>query len=143
MKLLRTLLAVTAFSLVSLSAQATTITLKADLKTSLEVPPHSGKGHGLLAATYDTETKQLQYHVTFSGLSGPATMAHFHGPAPVGANAKVQIPMTNPVTSPIDGSTTLTDDQAQDLLGGLWYFNVHTAKNPGGEIRGQVVGAGE
>jgi len=141
MKMLRTLLAVTAFSLVSLSAQASTISLKADLKTSLEVPPHAGKGNGLLTATYDTDTKQLQYHVTFAKLSGPATMAHFHGPAPVGVNAKVQIPMTNPVTSPIDGTATLTDAQAHDLLGGNWYFNVHTAKNPGGEIRGQVVGA--
>jgi len=104
------------------------------------VPPHAGKGAGLLTATYDTETKLLTYHVTFAKLSGPATMAHFHGPAAPGANAKVQIAMPNPVTSPIDGSATLTDDQNHDLLGGLWYFNVHTAKNPGGEIRGQVVG---
>lgn len=141
MKLLRTLLAVTAFSLVSLSAQAVTVQLKADLKTSSEVPPHAGKGDGVLKATYDTDTKQLQYHVTFAGLSGPATMAHFHGPAPVGENAKVQVPMSNPVTSPIDGSATLSDAQASDLLGGRWYFNVHTAKNPGGEIRGQVVDA--
>lgn len=140
MKLLRTAFAVTAFALISLSAQAVTLNLKADLKTSTEVPPHPGKGAGLLTATYDTDTKLLTYHVTFAKLSGPATMAHFHGPAAPGANAKVQIAMPNPVTSPIDGSATLTDDQNHDLLGGLWYFNVHTAKNPGGEIRGQVVG---
>jgi len=141
MKLLRTLFAVTAFTMISLGAHAATLQLTADLKESTEVPPHKGHGHGLLTGTYDTDTKLLQYHITFAGLSGPATMAHFHGPAAVGANAKVQIPMPNPVTSPIEGSATLSDEQAHDLLGGLWYFNVHTAKNPGGEIRGQVVGA--
>jgi hypothetical protein len=127
---------------VSLSAQASTINLKADLKTSTEVPPHDGNGRGQLTATYDSDTKQIHYHVTFAQLSGPATMAHFHGPALVGVNAKVQIAMPNPVNSLIDGTATLTDEQSRDLLDGLWYFNVHTAKNPGGEIRGQVVGVG-
>jgi hypothetical protein len=40
--------------------------------------------------------------------------------------------------SPIDGTATLTADQVKDLLAGKWYFNVHTAQNPGGEIRGQI-----
>jgi hypothetical protein len=141
MKLLRTLISVSALALCAMNVQAATISLKADLKTSSEVPPHMGKGHGEVAATYDTDTQELRYHITFAGLSGPATMAHFHGPAPAGANARVQVAMTNPVVSPIDGSAHLTAAQAHDLLGGLWYFNVHTAKNPGGEIRGQVVGA--
>jgi hypothetical protein len=143
MKLLRTICSATALALFALSAQAATISLKADLKESSEVPPHAGKGHGQVTAAYDTDSHVLTYHVVFAGLSGPATMAHFHGPAPVGKNSGVQVALTNPVSSPVDGTAQLTDKQASDLLGGLWYFNVHTAKNPGGEIRGQVVGGAE
>jgi hypothetical protein len=66
--------------------------------------------------------------------------AHFHGPAAVGTNAKPQIPIkTSSIVSPIDGSATLTPDQAKDLLDGKWYFNLHTSANPGGEVRGQLV----
>jgi hypothetical protein len=32
----------------------------------------------------------------------------------------------------------LTDEQAAELLAGKWYFNIHTAANKGGEIRGAV-----
>ncbi len=42
------------------------------------------------------------------------------------------------MTSPVSGQATLTDAQAADLLAGRWYINLHTAANPGGEIRGQV-----
>ncbi|MDB5424047.1 MAG: hypothetical protein JWQ29_1463, partial [Phenylobacterium sp.] len=43
--------------------------------------------------------------------------------------------------SPIKGTATLTDAQIADLNAGKWYFNVHTAANPGGEIRGTVTAA--
>ncbi len=46
---------------------------------------------------------------------------------------------TSPIVSPIDGTATLTAEQAKDLVDGKWYFNIHTKANPGGEIRGQVV----
>ncbi len=42
------------------------------------------------------------------------------------------------MTSPVSGQATLTDAHAADLLAGRWYINLHTAANPGGEIRGQV-----
>ena len=73
-----------------------------------------------------------------AGLSGPATAAHFHGPAEAGKNAGVEVPIPNAGTSPVEGSATLTEAQAADLTGGKLYVNVHTAANPGGEIRGQV-----
>jgi hypothetical protein len=38
----------------------------------------------------------------------------------------------------VEGSATLTDAQAVDLLAGRYYINIHTAANPPGEIRGQV-----
>jgi hypothetical protein len=65
-------------------------------------------------------------------------MGHFHGPAAVGANAGVIVPFQGSVESPIKGKATITADQAKDLLAGMWYINIHTKENPGGEIRGQV-----
>jgi hypothetical protein len=69
-------------------------------------------------------------------------MAHFHGPAEVGKNAPVVIFISTkgaPFTSPFSGSATLTDAQAADLMAGMWYANIHTPANPGGEVRGQVL----
>ena len=54
-----------------------------------------------------------------------------------GKNGPVAVPIT-PATSPFEGSATLTDAQANDLLAGKLYVNVHTEANKGGEIRGQV-----
>jgi CHRD domain len=125
---------------VSLAARAATVNLKATLKASSEVPAKDSSGTGMLTATLDTTTNELTYHVTFDGLTGPASAAHFHGPAAPGANAGPQVAVkTTPIVSPIDGTATLTADQAKDLLAGKWYFNIHTAANPGGEIRGQVM----
>ncbi len=123
-------------------AWADTVALKADLEPSSEVPPRVSHGHGDLSGSFDTATQTLQWTVTYEGLSGPVTAAHFHGPAPVGQNAKVQVPVAKgPVASPMKGSATLTEQQVTDLMSGQWYFNIHTAQNPGGEIRGQVLPA--
>jgi hypothetical protein len=129
-------------ALASSAAFADSVALRANLQPSSEVPPHVSKGHGALKATFDTSTNKLVWEVTYGGLTGPATMAHFHGPAPVGQNAKVQVPIpADELPSPIKGEATLTEAQANDLLGGQYYFNIHTAKNPAGEIRGQVMPA--
>jgi hypothetical protein len=121
------------------AAFAQAVMYKADLKTSAEVPPVDGKGSGTLAATYDPASKKLTYTVNYKDLSGPATAAHFHGPADAKTNAGIVVPVNGAVTSPIKGEATLTDAQAKDLADGKWYFNVHTAANKGGEIRGQVM----
>jgi hypothetical protein len=135
----RALAVASALAFASIAAHAATITLKADLKASSEVPAKDSTGTGVLTATLNTETNEFKYHVEFSGLTGPAVAAHFHGPAAEGANAKPQIPVkVSPLTSPIDGVATVTAEQAKDLLDGKWYFNIHTAANPGGEIRGQI-----
>jgi CHRD domain-containing protein len=104
-----------------------------------EVPPNSSAGTGTADIDYDPATKKLSWKVTYSGLTGPATAAHFHGPAETGKNGGVAVPIPNIASSPAEGSATLTDAQAADFLAGKYYVNVHTAANPGGEIRGQVV----
>ncbi len=115
-----------------------TVTLSSQLGGSSEVPPAATGGTGMVEATLNKDTNVLTWKVTFSGLTGPATAAHFHGPAAAGANAGVVVPFTG-TTSPMEGQATLTAAQAADLLAGKWYANVHTAANKGGEIRGQMM----
>jgi hypothetical protein len=130
------------FLVASGAAFADTVALKANLQPSSEVPPRVSQGHGMLDATFDTSTKSLQWTLTYADLSGPVTAAHFHGPAPVGQNANVQIPIAkSDVPSPMKGMATLDDKQAADLMAGQWYVNIHTKQNPSGEIRGQVLPA--
>jgi hypothetical protein len=131
---------VSALAFVSMVARGETVNLKATLNAASEVPAKSSSGTGSLTGTLDTTTGELTYHVTFDGLTGPAAAAHFHGPAAPGANAGPQVAVkTTPIVSPIDGTATLTPAQIKDLTSGKWYFNIHTAANPGGEIRGQVM----
>jgi hypothetical protein len=117
--------------------------LKAMLDAKSEVPPNASTATGTADIDFDPATKKLTWKLTYSGLSGPATAAHFHGPAEVGKNASVAVPITNAGSSPVEGSATLTDAQAADMMAGRCYLNVHTAANPGGEIRGQVTKAGD
>jgi hypothetical protein len=112
--------------------------MKATLDGKSEVPPNASAATGTAVIDYDPATKKLSWKVTYSGLSGPATAAHFHGPAEAGKNAGVAVAIPNAASSPAEGSATLTDAQAADLVAGKYYVNVHTAANPGGEIRGQV-----
>ena len=112
---------------------------KATLDGKSETPPNTSAGTGTADIDWDAATKKLSWKITYSGLSGPATAAHFHGPAEPGKNAGVAVAIPNATSSPVEGSATLTDAQAADLAAGKYYVNVHTAANPGGEIRGQVM----
>ncbi|KWF26208.1 CHRD domain-containing protein [Burkholderia pseudomultivorans] len=134
--------ALLAGALVAGSAAAETVRLSANLQPSSEVPPTATHGSGAVDASYDTATHTLKWTITYENLTGPATAAHFHGPAPVGQNAGVQVPIPkDELASPIKGSKVLTDAQVTELMGGKWYFNVHTKEHPSGEIRGQVMPA--
>jgi len=121
------------------AAVAETITYKAVLNAQNQPTPNDSKGTGTAEVTYDTTSKTLTWTINFEGLTGPSTMAHFHGPAAPGANAGVALMIGTSPTSPAKGSATLTDAQAADLQEGRWYINIHTNANRGGEIRGQVV----
>lgn len=137
-----TLLGTTALSglliVTATAAYAEVVELRADLKGSNEVPPNKSSGPGRAEASYDTDTKTLVYTVTFAGLTGPPLGAHFHDPGEAGKNAGIALPFKT-MQSPIQGTATLTENQATDLLAGKWYANIHTALNPGGELRGKMM----
>lgn len=113
------------------------MTYKAALKAGSEVPATESKGTGEVTATYDPATKRLTWKGTYGDLTGPVSAAHFHGPAKAGENAGVLVPVTA-TSSPFTGEATLDDAKAADLEAGKLYFNIHTAANPKGEIRGQL-----
>jgi hypothetical protein len=120
------------------SAKAETLDYSAILKGSTEVPANTTAGNGSVNANIDTATRKMSYTVDYTGLTGPATAAHFHGPAAAGANAPPIVTVSGDLKSPIKGEATLTDAQLKDFADGKIYFNVHTDANKNGEIRGQL-----
>ena len=133
---LSTVLAITFAS----AASAADVEYVAKLSGKREIPKNDSKGTGLLEATFDGKTKVLTYTLTFDKLSGPATAAHFHGPA----TRKQTAPPLEPIgdknpSSPVSGTWTLTPEQVKALRTGKIYVNIHTAAHPDGEIRGEVM----
>lgn len=132
-------------------ALAETLQFEAELSADNAVPPVESSATGTMEGSYDTESKSFSWTITYDGLSGPATAAHFHGPAEEDENAPPVVPITGELPpgeeveaalklpSPLGGRAILTDEQAQQLQDGLWYVNIHTEKYPGGELRGQVL----
>ena len=118
--------------------QSSLVAFTTQLRGSNEVPPNGSTAGGTVDAVLDKKTNLFRWKASFSGLTGPATGGHFHGPAAIGANAGVVLGWKSPITSPLEGSATLTSAQAEDLIAGKWYANIHTAAHPGGEVRGQM-----
>ncbi|MBC9908997.1 CHRD domain-containing protein [Chitinophaga varians] len=119
-----------------------TYTISASLTGGQETPPNASTGTGTLTGTYDPATYKLTYKITWNMISGAPTGMHFHGPAAAGVAAPVVVGITGfptDSTGSVSGSVVITAGQAGDLLSGNWYVNIHTAKFPNGEIRGQVV----
>lgn len=112
----------------------------ATLSPAEEVPPAAdSQGKGTAEVTVDTSSNELTWKVSYSGLTGAATMGHIHGPAGKGQNAGVVVPFTGVANATsAEGKAKLTQAQYGDLAAGLYYVNIHTAKHPGGEIRGQL-----
>ena len=116
--------------------------LRADLSGAREVPATDSKGEGYFEAVYRPSTKVLEYRINLVRLSGPVRQVGLYGPATADQNAVQVVPIDVPFyadRSTVNDGVTLTEQQAREVLAGLWYINVMTEKYPDGEIRGQIV----
>ena len=84
----------------------------------------------------NTCTNTLLFHIVVESLSGPETASHIHGLALHGTNAGVIFPLPGGLVK--SGSWTYPESMESAILDGRTYVNIHTAANPGGEIRGQI-----
>ena len=142
MKKLIAVLALVAVAALATSAFAGTAKQSAGWSAKLtaaqEVPKQAVKdaaANGSFIATLSG--RKLTWKLTFSKLTGPATAAHIH----IGAMGKaggVAVALCGPCKSGQHGTATLTSAFLKDATKHLLYVNVHTAKNPAGEIRGQI-----
>jgi hypothetical protein len=118
-----------------------TYTISGNASGAQEVPAVSTGANGTISGTYNARTNTLNYSISWTGLSGIASDAHFHGPAAAGVSAGVLVPITV-TTNGVNGSAAATitvNDAFEDaLLDGKVYYNIHTVANPNGEIRGQI-----
>lgn len=122
-----------------MNRQSNLVAFTTQLRAANEVPVNASPGTGSVDAVFNKDTNLFRWKANYSGLTGPATAGHFHGPAAVGANAGVVLPWPTPMSAAMEGSATLTPAQVADLMAGRWYANVHTAAHPGGEVRGQMI----
>jgi len=106
-----------------------------------ENPPVATPATGDCTVTLDDVSFAVNLNCTFSGLIGTANNAHIHGLAPVGTNTGVILPLsfTAATSGTITGNGILSAVNAQGMIDGLTYVNLHSTFRPGGEIRGQIV----
>ena len=113
-------------------------TFEAQLTGAQEVPPVASAGSGQAEVEFVPAAGLVRWRISHAGLSGPVTGAHIHGPAGPGQNAPIVIPFGSLGAQPIRGEARITPEQLGQLNSGQWYVNLHTARHPGGEIRGQL-----
>ena len=112
--------------------------ISATLNAGQEIPKQVVKNqaaHGTFTGTL-TGTR-LKWKLSFAKLTGPATAAHIHLGA-MGKSGNVIVPLCGPCTSGMTGTATVSASVLKKIQKHLTYVNVHTAKNPNGEIRGQA-----
>lgn len=107
-----------------------------------ENPPNASPATGNITGTYDDVTKTISFNLTFSGMTGTTTAAHFHAPAGLTSNSPVRIGFVGFPTGVTSGSYSnsyvLTAQQEGWLMTDSMYVNVHSNVLPGGEIRHQM-----
>ena len=125
----------------ALAASTTTYSYRATLGPKGEVPPPTApaKAAGVFTATVTDKKGKASIHwtLTFRRLSGKAVAAHIHKGA-AGVAGSVVVPLCGPCRNGQNGRKAIDEDLAEALEKGGYYVNVHTVKNAGGEIRGQL-----
>jgi hypothetical protein len=115
------------------------ILFTAKLTPDEQSAPTYSPASGMAEVRLERETLKITWKITYKDLTGPATVAGLYGPENVGANAGMVVDLAaNGLKSPIEGSAVLSDGVFQYLITGRVYVNIHTAKYPDGELRGQL-----
>lgn len=111
----------------------------ATMNGAKEVPPNPGTGTGSLEGVVNMASRELRWNVKCTGLTGPVTAMHFHGPATDAQNAAVVANVPGGCDAAgTTGRVVIDQNGLADLLAGKWYLNIHTQRYPDGEIRGRV-----
>ncbi len=116
-------------------AFASSVAFRSELSGASMVPSSASSARGHVRATYDTQSRKLSWSGSYAGLSSKITRIAFHGPA----GPAVAAGIVQRIGGLSDGSTTLSDAEAAQLIGGYWNITIHTRSHPAGEIRGQMV----
>ena len=117
-----------------------TYSFKAKLTAAQEVPKPkapTSAGGSFTARTVEAKTKTFTWKLSFHGLTGAAVAAHVHF-GKKGVAGGVAIALCGPCKNGQTGKLTISGKAESAMEKGGAYVNVHTAKNAGGEIRGQV-----
>lgn len=130
--------ALAAGTILAQPALAEMVMYQADLTGAAQVPPVDTAALGMSEITIDTDAMTISWTETHEGLTGEPTAAHFHAPASAEESAP---PVVDILADLAAGSRDITPEQMEQIEAGMWYLNVHSAKYPNGEIRGQVVPA--
>ena len=98
---------------------------------------HATKSHGKGTFTGTITGGKLKFTLKFSHLTGAASAAHIHMGAK-GVSGPVIVPLCGPCKTTVTGTVTINATVLSAIKKGKAYVNVHTAKYPAGEIRGQL-----
>lgn len=152
--ILPSILTAAALFAMPVSAQALIFQFNAGLSGANEVPPVTTSATGVATLFYNDNNSVITSDDTYNfslsafGLSGVATGMHIHAPAPAGSNAGIVVNLGispfvvfNPDGTLLIGGASVVPPSSLlgHLQGGLAYVNIHTALNPTGEIRGQLL----
>lgn len=120
--------------------QAKVVKLTAFLTVNQSIPtPTGARGSGKFTATVTGST--IKWRMTFKGMTGAVGAAHIHSALAGKANPAPAASLCGPCKSGQSGTATVSPAVLRKILGGATYVNLHTTKNAGGEIRGQIASA--
>lgn len=122
--------------------QPTTTKYRAALTTRAEVPKPKGVRTGAggtftVPVTLSSGSYSIAWTLTFKNLTGRAQAAHIHKGKP-GKAGRVLVTLCGPCRSGRKGKANISKTVASAIKDGSAYVNVHTKKNPAGELRGQI-----
>jgi hypothetical protein len=123
------------------STKTSTYSYKATMNAKAEVPkpnaPATAAGNFNATVVQKNGTATIRWTLTFRNLSGKAVGAHIHK-GKAGVAGPVVVPLCGPCRNGLNKKQSIDNDLAEALEKGGYYVNLHTAKNAGGEIRGQL-----